>query len=530
MVVLILILGQLTTQLLAQGLEICDNAIDDDGDGLTDQNDPDCFCPIFKPVSLIPNPSFEDKSCCPESRSQIECVDGWVQASAATTDYIHTCRFLGADDLAMPLPVPDGEGAIGFRDGRFDQEVGSGTNTNPFWKEYAGTCLTGPLLAGVSYKLQFYVGFTYQPFSPDINVTIFGTTNCDNLPFGEGDVTFGCPTNSPDWINLGSVVASGTFRWVQKEIDFETSEDIYAIVIGPDCPNRAVDYSPYYFFDDLILAEQSAFEFKIEPSDQLCTEDIKLELPNYDSLNYQWFKNGIALEGETKAALINPPGDGDYHVVLESKEGCVATQKFVYQVPRKTNFRSQTICEGEVYLFGNQELNEAGVYWDTLKTAINCDSIIELDLSVEANIESSVSIKIFPSEVYNIGSFSFDEQGTYRETIISNAGCDSTVNLTLEYYDVYAPNVFSPNGDGINDYFTVSGGEDLIEIRNFKVIDKWGSQVFAKEELPLNEEEQGWDGLIGNEEAATGVYLYFASLLMDDGKERLFSGGITLLR
>ena len=49
--------------------EICDNAIDDDLDGLIDLNDPDCDCQIIEPVSLIPNPSFEDYTCCPNSVS-----------------------------------------------------------------------------------------------------------------------------------------------------------------------------------------------------------------------------------------------------------------------------------------------------------------------------------------------------------------------------------------------------------------------------------------------------------------------------
>ena len=39
--------------------EICDNAIDDDNDGLIDLNDSDCACILVEPVSLIPNPSFE---------------------------------------------------------------------------------------------------------------------------------------------------------------------------------------------------------------------------------------------------------------------------------------------------------------------------------------------------------------------------------------------------------------------------------------------------------------------------------------
>lgn len=523
-------LGHLATPLLAQQVEVCDNAIDDDGDGLIDQNDPDCFCPLIKPLSLIPNPSFEDKSCCPANRSQIECIEAWVQASATTTDYIHTCRFLGADDLPMPLPVPDGEGAIGFRDGRFDQATGNESNSNPNWKEYAGACLTGPLRAGVSYNFQFYIGFTYQPFSPTINVTFFGTTNCDNLPFGNGDDTFGCPTNGPGWINLGSVSASGTSKWLQKEINVTPSQDIYAIAIGPACPDRKATYSPYYFFDNLILAEQSAFEFEIQASDQPCADNLSFELPHYDTLSYQWYKDSIALVGETNAALNNPPGEGNYHVVVESKEGCATTNPFVYRVPTKTAVMHQTICEGESFSFGNQQLTEAGIYWNTLKTVNNCDSIIELNLSVTTNLEDSISIKIFPSESYKIGTFTFSSRGEYRETITSSYGCDSTVNLTLDYYRIYAPNVFSPNGDGINDFFTISGGTDLVQINDFKIFDRWGNQVFAKQELFLNNERAGWNGRIINQEAATGVYLYTANLVMNDGKERLFSGVITLLR
>jgi len=70
--------------------EVCDNGIDDDMDGLIDLNDPDGNCLSAAPISLIPNPSFEDKSCCPNSNSMLEC-DTWIQASVATTDYMHSC-------------------------------------------------------------------------------------------------------------------------------------------------------------------------------------------------------------------------------------------------------------------------------------------------------------------------------------------------------------------------------------------------------------------------------------------------------
>ncbi|MEM1122191.1 MAG: hypothetical protein AAGJ18_17225, partial [Bacteroidota bacterium] len=167
-------INPLTATLLAQ-VEVCDNAKDDDGDGLIDLNDEDCQCSISEPISLIPNPSFEDQTCCPNNRSQMNCADTWIQASAPTTDYIHTCDWLGWENLPIPLPIPDGEGVIGFRDGRFamaGSNTGNGNNginnnnggnnnnssggTNANFKEYAGACLIRPLRREVSYKFQFY--------------------------------------------------------------------------------------------------------------------------------------------------------------------------------------------------------------------------------------------------------------------------------------------------------------------------------------------------------------------------------------
>ena len=213
--------------------EICDNGRDDDGDGLIDLNDPECTCPVVEPVSLIPNPSFEDSECCPQNRSELYCADTWIQASEATTDYIHTCGWMGWPNLPVPLPLPDGEACVGFRDGRY-----GGNDMRPGWKEYAGACLRGPLRAGKAYRFQFYVGFTHYENSPPASVVFFGSTDCGNLPFGIGDPDFGCPTNGDGWKWLGSVYVNGVNTWKKYQIDIVPGEDIYAIAIGPDCPER----------------------------------------------------------------------------------------------------------------------------------------------------------------------------------------------------------------------------------------------------------------------------------------------------
>lgn len=120
---------------------------------------------------------------------------------------------------------------MGFRNGR----VRGGGQVDQNWKEYAGACLLQPLLADSFYRFQFDVGFVSTRSSPPFDVTFYGTTNCDNLPFGIGNNDFGCPTNDPTWKKLGEVTVSGEGRsvWVNTFLDIIPDEDIYAIAIGP---------------------------------------------------------------------------------------------------------------------------------------------------------------------------------------------------------------------------------------------------------------------------------------------------------
>jgi len=186
----------------AYSQEICNDAKDNDGDGLIDLNDDDCECESLIPSSLIPNPSFEEMTCCPTGGSQLDCANSWIQASEATTDYLHTCGLLGPFWLGhtSPQPFPDGDGCIGFRDGK----PGS-----PEFKEYTGACLSEPLEAGTTYVFDFFLGFHDDRSGRDATVAFFGTPFCSSIPFGNNNENFGCPTNGSGWDLLGEVEVSG---------------------------------------------------------------------------------------------------------------------------------------------------------------------------------------------------------------------------------------------------------------------------------------------------------------------------------
>ena len=503
-------------------MEVCDNAMDDDSDGLIDLNDPDCDCTVIEPVSLIPNPSFEEMNCCPSNRSQLDCAVTWIQASEPTTDYLHTCGWLGWPQFPPPLPFPDGNGVVGFRDGRVIQ-----TNPETNWKEYAGACLLSPLLAGQEYRFEFHVGFVNPTNSPPINITFFGTEDCANLPFGVGNEAFGCPTNGPGWQRLGSVTVSG-FEWVQSQITVTPSSDIAAIVIGPQCAATTASVSTYYFFDNLVLADQRSFDFRIRASAHPCSDEIELSIPSESGLRYQWYKDGIALVGDTSAVLRTLRGEGDYQVRLTSNSGiCNITRVYAYRIPLFSEQLEQSICEGDAFQFGAEMLTLPGSYIDTFQTKDGCDSVVTLDLDVIGLQTDSAYAKIFEGETYRLGSFKIKEEGVHDVVLQSSLGCDSLVRLELVYYRVYFPNIFSPNGDGVNDVYSPLGGSDLVRIHRLQIFDRWGALVYSGHDLVA---EDGWDGTHGGEQAALGVFTFLVELEMDDGVLRQFAGDVMLVR
>lgn len=496
-------------------VEICDNGIDDDFDNLIDLNDPDCPCKLVNPISLIPNPSFEDQDCCPQNRSELDCASNWIQASEPTTDYINTCGWMGWNSFPPPQPFPDGNGIMGFRDGR----VRNNGQADPFWKEYAGACLLSPLLKDTTYRFQFDVGFVDQQKSPDINISFFGTTSCNNLPFGVGNSQFGCPTNSPDWELLGKVFVSGGGGnvWVNTFIEITPDKDIHAIAIGPDCPAVSTPVSLYYFFDNLILANIDAFDLRIKENEHPCSANFNLTVPNNPTLNYQWYLNGAALVGETSYELSQMYGEGDYQIRIIDGTKCRVSEAFTYAIPIITNPLQLTICEGESLPFGNSVLSKPGTYMNTFKSKDGCDSIVTIVLSVIGDKIDTAEVWILDGESFDIAGKSFQAAGDYPVTFETGAGCDSVVIFRVNVFTVYIPNAFSPNLDGRNDVFKPYGPWGFITSVEMFIYDRWGNQVHQGEE---------WGGTKLN----PGVYVYSMRIKFSNGTTKDFHGDVTLVK
>ena len=96
---------------------------------------------------------------------------------------------------------------------------------------------------------------------------------------------------------------------------------------------------------------------------------------------------------------------------------------------------------------------------------------------------------------------------------------------------VYIPNVFTPNGDGINERFTVYSNRAMEEILEFKVFHRWGGLVYSESNFPPNDDKQhGWNGEWKGDIALPGVYTYLVVARFIDGSQQAYAGDVTLVR
>ena len=117
---------------------------------------------------------------------------------------------------------------------------------------------------------------------------------------------------------------------------------------------------------------------------------------------------------------------------------------------------------------------------------------------------------------------------TYSVTVTDLNGCISTAFIVLTFPcqadKVQIPNVFTPDGDGLNDKFEAVIGEGVEVVSSMKIFDRWGEKVF---EASGNNAQ--WDGSVDGKPGVSDVYVYVIRVTCPDGDEQ-FVGDVTLIR
>lgn len=238
---------------------------------------------------------------------------------------------------------------------------------------------------------------------------------------------------------------------------------------------------------------------------------------------------------------------GSYWVEVTSADGCTAGDTTFVQVEAIISapilgLDTVEICEGFSHTFSldpnlypvqtwmdtltgvnSFTANSPGTYWVEALDTIGCiiqDSgqlvvteIPPFDLGDDQEICPGESITLqvpdptpYDSLVWQDGSlgptFTATDSGGYR-VIAWFKGCNTADSVRVDTCPstILLPNVFTPNGDGINDFFDFD--EENLEVYEVHIFDRWGKEVYFTEK-----EGAHWDGNFNGRAVPVGVYYW----------------------
>lgn len=366
-------------------------------------------------------------------------------------------------------------------------------------------------------------------------------TSCNNYTWIDG-VTYTTSNNSasitiPSSSGCDSVVYLDlTINYDSYQTDVQTSCNSYTWIDG-------VTYTSSTNTPTFTLTNQNG-----------CDSIISLNLTIYSSSNSTDFQNACDslswINGQTYYASNNSA-----QFVTQNIFGCDSIINLDLTVyPSYFNYQFDTICSSELpYTWNGLTYNFGGNQMEILTSINNCDSITSYVLTVNNN--PNVSINIGDTSIcqdssiliYGIGAttyiwsdniidssyFTPTYNATYTVigTDFNNCEDSSQVTITLdtcitEPFTINIPNVFTPNNDGNNDGFYISGTSFILN--STTIFNRWGEVVFK------TNFSNAWDGRLSSGQLAPdGTYYYFIDInAYDNGifTQKIYKGNLSLFR
>lgn len=222
---------------------------------------------------------------------------------------------------------------------------------------------------------------------------------------------------------------------------------------------------------------------------------------------YQFSLDGVLF---TEEMAFNNLNAGAYEVIVKDANGCEKTYPQTVSSPPPitvTLGASQQIRLGEqISLEAITDRPLVNYEWTSSDSigCINCSII-----TVQPTNNTFYSVKV-----------------TDEET-----GCiaEASVNVSvLRERGVYIPNAFSPNGDNINETWTIFGGSDVEQIIKCSIFSRDGALIHTANNFMPN--TGVWDGVYKGQPMDEAVFIYFAEIQFIDGNSLLYKGDFSLIR
>jgi gliding motility-associated-like protein len=266
--------------------------------------------------------------------------------------------------------------------------------------------------------------------------------------------------------------------------------------------------------DSIALPDVPPINFEVETVDPACPGEatglIAFSGLSGSTSPYNFALNGGAEQSDPVFEGLEP---GPYDITITNNNNCDTTISLTLVTPDVLSI--DLVAQPNPASFGDS------VQLEIISTAPIDPNLSTLQWVADSGAVLSCTNCLDPSL---LATSSVD----IELTLTLDGGCAYSADLFLQVdgtRQIYIPNAFSPNEDGINDRFEIYPGAGIAEVLNFQVYNRWGGLVFEGKNGV-----SAWDGTFRGERAEAGVYAYVMQVRWVDGFTTLYEGDIQLFR
>jgi len=225
---------------------------------------------------------------------------------------------------------------------------------------------------------------------------------------------------------------------------------------------------------------------------------------------YTYYLNGV----KTNNLIITDLPEGEFLLEVLDKYDCIAELK--------------------------EKINEPPIFEISMPVDLTLafSEITELTFSSNYPDDEIDNIKWLNSKGELLGSdftlqYSSNKADIVSVEVTTINGCvsNSRIKIIIDTdFKIFFPNIFSPNGDGVNDRLVIFKNKIPAKIDRISIFDRYGNKVYSENSFNFGENMDGWDGTVNGKNAETGVYIFLIELVDYSGNKLLMKKDITLIR
>ena len=264
--------------------------------------------------------------------------------------------------------------------------------------------------------------------------------------------------------------------------------------------------------DSINITVKKPFNVTIIPqADSICLGESTHLNASYAE-NYIWTPASSLNNAFIRDPIANPGTNTIYKVLAFDSSNCFKDSAFVnisvFNYPTVNAGADKIIRAGtSITLTPTYSSDVISWLWSPA-SGLNCTNCI-------APVATPGGTTTYTLKVQNKGACSAEDQ--------------VTIVVTCDNENIFIPNTFSPNGDGINDVF-FPRGTGINMIRGMKIFNRWGQVVFERSNFYANDPASGWDGLVGGKQVSSDVYIFVIDVICNNGEVITKTGNVTLLK